>query len=381
MSVYLYPVKMAVVTFPFLALVLALPFLIGQYRKYGSFLKWRAVVIYSFVFYLLAAYFLIILPLPSREAVAQLTTQRYNLVPFMALREFINTTVFSPLHPSTWLAAMKQPGFIQPVFNIVLTIPFGVYLRYYFKRPWWQAWAMSLGLSLFFELTQLSGLYGYYPRPYRLFDVDDLILNSTGGLIGALIAPTLMRVFPTREAMDQQSLQAGTHVSLMRRFVAFFLDNVVVVGIAAAVLGLISNLLGMEKLLPGVLLTWVLPVFFAHVLVPWVNHGTTWGKKLVKIQVVDANEHPAGFGTLLLRAFLLYGVVLQSLRGFFLMFEEIFSKFHRTDLNFALLLLFGLLLAYFVVNFIWALFHKPVRFFYEVWSKTHQISTIKSESK
>lgn len=237
-------------------------FLIGQYRKYGSFLKWRAVVIYSFVFYLLAAYFLIILPLPSRESVAQLTTQRYNLIPFTALREFINTTVFSPLHPSTWLTAMKQPGFIQPVFNIVLTIPFGVYLRYYFKRPWWQAWLMSLGLSLFFELTQLSGLYGYYPRPYRLFDVDDLILNSTGGLIGALIAPVLMHAFPTREKMDQQSLQAGTRVSLMRRFVAFFLDNVVVVGIAAAVLGLISNLLGMQKLLPGVLLTWVLPVFF-----------------------------------------------------------------------------------------------------------------------
>jgi glycopeptide antibiotics resistance protein len=380
-SVYLYPVKMAVLTFPILALVLALPFLIGQYRKYGSFLKWRAVVIYSFVFYLLAAYFLIILPLPSRESVAQLTTQRYNLIPFTALREFINTTVFSPLHPSTWLTAMKQPGFIQPVFNIVLTIPFGVYLRYYFKRPWWQAWLMSLGLSLFFELTQLSGLYGYYPRPYRLFDVDDLILNSTGGLIGALIAPVLMHAFPTREKMDQQSLQAGTRVSLMRRFVAFFLDNVVVVGIAAAVLGLISNLLGMQKLLPGVLLTWVLPVFFSHVLVPWVNHGATWGKQLVKIQVVDDNEHPAKFGTLLWRAVLLYGVALQSLRGFFLMFEEIFSKFHRTDLNFALLLLFGVLLAFIIVNFIWALFRKPIRFFYEVWSHTHQISTVKNVSK
>ncbi|WP_407895598.1 VanZ family protein [Lacticaseibacillus sp. N501-2] len=381
MSAYLYPVKMAVLTFPILALVLALPFLIGQYRKYGSFLKWRAVVIYSFVFYLLAAYFLIILPLPSRQSVAQLTTAKYNLIPLTALREFIHTTVFSPLHPRTWLAAMKQPGFIQPVFNIVLTIPFGVYLRYYFKRPWWQAWLMSLGLSLFFELTQLSGLYGYYPRPYRLFDVDDLICNSTGGLIGALLAPALMHAFPTREAMDQQSRQAGLRVSFTRRLVAFILDNMVVVGIAAGVLSLLARLLGVEKLLPGVLMTWVLPVFFAHVLVPWVDHGATWGKRLVRIQVVDANEHPAGFWALCVRAFLLYGVALQSLRGFFLMFEEIFSKFHQSDLNVALLSLFGVVLMFISVNFIWALFHKPTRFFYEVWSKTHQISTIKTESK
>lgn len=114
---------------------------------------------------------------------------------------------------------------------------------------------------------------------------------------------------------------------------------------------------------------------------PWVNHGATWGKQLVKIQVVDDNEHPAKFGTLLWRAVLLYGVALQSLRGFFLMFEEIFSKFHRTDLNFALLLLFGVLLAFIIVNFIWALFRKPIRFFYEVWSHTHQISTVKNVSK
>ena len=72
MSAYLGPVRTAVVTFPFLALLLALPFLVVVYRRYGAFSWWRAIVIYSFVFYLLSAYFLIILPLPAREAVAQL---------------------------------------------------------------------------------------------------------------------------------------------------------------------------------------------------------------------------------------------------------------------------------------------------------------------
>lgn len=37
MSAYLGPVKTALITFPFLALVLALPFLVIVYRRYGAF--------------------------------------------------------------------------------------------------------------------------------------------------------------------------------------------------------------------------------------------------------------------------------------------------------------------------------------------------------
>ena len=376
MSAYLFPIKMALLTFPFLALVLALPFLIAQYRKFGSFQFWRAVVVYSFVFYMLAAYFMIILPLPSRSAVAALTTVHYNLVPFTALREFINTTVFSPMHPGTWLAAMKQPGFIQPTFNIVLTIPFGVYLRYYFKRPLWQVLLLSFGLSLFYELTQLSGLYGYYPRPYRLFDVDDLILNTSGGMIGGLLAPALLRAFPTREEMDAQALAKGHHVSVTRRLVAFFIDNAVILGIIAGLLTLLTRLLGIEKLLPGLLLQLVLPVFFVHVLVPTFNHGATWGKALVKLQVVADDGQPAGFWRLLWRAVLLYGVTLQGLRGFVVMFEEIYSKFHRSDLNFILLGLFGLLVIFLLANFLWEAVTRHNRYFYDVWARTRQVSTI-----
>lgn len=92
---------------------------------------------------------------------------------------------------------------IQPLFNIVLTIPFGVYLRYFFKIDFKKTILFSFALSLFFELTQLSGLYGIYPRPYRLFDVDDFLLNTTGGLIGFAFEPLLTFVLPTRASLDQ----------------------------------------------------------------------------------------------------------------------------------------------------------------------------------
>ena len=60
-----------------------------------------------------------------------------------------------------------------------MTMPFGVYLRYYFCYHWRKTLQLSFLLSLFFELTQLSGLYFVYPGSYRLFDVDDLIVNMS----------------------------------------------------------------------------------------------------------------------------------------------------------------------------------------------------------
>ncbi|KRN25931.1 VanZ family protein [Lacticaseibacillus camelliae] len=375
MSAYLIPIKSEVIAFPFIALFVSLPFMVGQYRKYGSFLFWRAVVLYSFVFYLLAAYFMIMLPLPSRASVAALTTPRYNLVPFSALRTFLATTVFSPFHPGTWLVALRQPGFIQPAFNLVLTLPFGVYLRYYFKRSLPQVMVMTFGLSLFFELTQLSGLYGIYPRPYRLFDVDDLIINTTGGVLGGLLAPALMRAFPTREEMDRKSYAQGARVTWLRRFVAFVIDNVVGVGLTVLVMTLLARLFD----LTSPLLTWLINAVFAplvvFVLSPLLAGGATLGKRLVRIRVVCEDGRPVGFWRLLYREFLLYGFAKYVVVGLNAVFAELFSKFHRTDLNWAL---FALLLAAFLfllANFIWEVITRDNHYFYDVWARTKQVST------
>ncbi|MBM9833979.1 VanZ family protein, partial [Enterococcus faecalis] len=89
----------------------------------------------------------------------------------------------------TYLPAMKQGVFLEPLFNLLLTLPFGVYLRYYFKCSFLKTLVITFCLTLFFELTQLTGLYFIYPRPYRLFDVNDLFVNTVGGLVGWTIAP------------------------------------------------------------------------------------------------------------------------------------------------------------------------------------------------
>lgn len=62
---YLVPIKTALIIFPFLALLITLPYIIYEYHHYGSVNKLRTLIIYSFILYLMTIYFLVILPLPT----------------------------------------------------------------------------------------------------------------------------------------------------------------------------------------------------------------------------------------------------------------------------------------------------------------------------
>ena len=81
MSAYKIPITTAFIFFPLIAFVFTLPFLIYQYRTYGSIPFLRSTIFYSFILYLLCTYFLVILPLPSIEEVKMLTTPTTQLIP------------------------------------------------------------------------------------------------------------------------------------------------------------------------------------------------------------------------------------------------------------------------------------------------------------
>ena len=170
-------IKTAIFLFPFIALFFTVPFMLHQYHKYGSIDKWRVVIIYSFILYLLVIYFLVILPLPKREDVLN-NTNMIRLQPFAFVVDFMKESSFVWNDASTYLKAMTESCFYVPAFNILMTIPFGIYLRYYFQCSFKKTLLYSFCLSLFFEITQVTGLYFIYPKPYRLFDLDDLFLNT-----------------------------------------------------------------------------------------------------------------------------------------------------------------------------------------------------------
>ena len=65
MQAYVMPVFIALSICFVLASFLTLPWAVYQYRKHGYFSFWRTLLILSFIFYGLSAFFLVIFPLPS----------------------------------------------------------------------------------------------------------------------------------------------------------------------------------------------------------------------------------------------------------------------------------------------------------------------------
>ena len=224
---YLESIKTAIIVFPIIAFIFTIPFILHQYHKYGSINKLRVLIIYSFILYLITIYFLVILPLPSREEAANMTSKTIQLIPFSFIGDIARETNINILDPSTYISTLSHPSVYTFIFNVAMTIPFGMYLRYYYKCSLKKTFILTLLLSLFFEFTQVTGLYGIYPRPYRLCDVDDLITNTLGGIIGYFIVGIADDFLPTRDEIDKETIEEGKKVSGFRRITLFFLDSFV----------------------------------------------------------------------------------------------------------------------------------------------------------
>ncbi|WP_127848445.1 VanZ family protein [Lacticaseibacillus hulanensis] len=379
MNAYLIPIRTAVITFPILALIIALPFLIVQYRRYGSFTFSRAFVLYSFIFYMLTAYFMVILPLPARDAVAKLTTARMQLLPFTAISDFFGKSGFVVTAPGTWVRALKSSYFLQPAFNTLLTVPFGFYLRYYFRRSWKQTLGLAFCLSLFYELTQLSGLYFIYPRPYRLFDVDDLIVNSLGGMIGFWLTPLLRLAFPNREKMDEVSYAKGEKVGWIRRLVALFVDASVLLPAVRFLFHTGFALAHAQSLADNNALTYTLAVLVVFIGIPHAMHGRTVGKAIVRIKIVPVDPEERNWRRRLsIREALLYLVALPIWQSFGKEAQLLLTHIEaRTQLNFIALGILTVGVLFFTADIIWTLICRDGRLFYDDWAKTKQISTVK----
>ncbi|MHC5251352.1 VanZ family protein [Listeria kieliensis] len=381
MSSYLFPIEVALIFFPFLALFLTIPFAIYSYRKFGSITFMRVFIIFTFIFYLMSAFFLTLLPLPDMQHIAQMKAPTPQLIPFTFVREFLDQTVFSFSNPATYLRAMVQNVVIQPIFNIFLLFPLGVYLRYYFRVSFKKALVLSFLISLFFEVTQLTGIYGIYPHAYRLFDVDDLMLNTLGGVIGFLMAPLFTFFLPTREAIDSLSTQKSERVSYIRRFLAYLIDWFFVGGI--------GFILTLTHLLPEQVVSQttgnsyqhifynIIIIFLYFILFPSITNGFTPGKWIVRIRIANISGTRVSFWQLLGRYSLFYyllgGLILVPLNQ---QVQEMATPQIQLILFFISFLMFFLFALHLIVNF----FRKDNRLFYEKMSHTVSISTFQSKN-
>ena len=76
--------------------------------------------------------------------------------------------------------------------NIVLFLPLGAFVRRLLGQSHVVAGLAGLGTSILIELTQGTGFWGLYDCAYRFGDIDDVIMNTLGAVIGSLLASVLL---------------------------------------------------------------------------------------------------------------------------------------------------------------------------------------------
>ncbi len=175
---YLEAIWQALCLFPAPAAVLALCYGAYGVRRRGAVSWARLAAAESFLGYLMCVYCLVILPLPTAAEAMSLHGYEAQLIPFAFVGDMLREG------EGSWLAGLASPAALTVLLNLMMTAPFGVYLRCIFRQSWWATAGHTFLLSLFLELTQLTGLYFLYPGSYRMFDVDDLLINTAGGLAG-----------------------------------------------------------------------------------------------------------------------------------------------------------------------------------------------------
>ncbi|OMG01276.1 VanZ family protein [Paenibacillus sp. FSL R7-0337] len=294
---YLFPISYAFMAFPVAALFFTLPFLIVQYRRHGYINKIRALMLYLLLLYLLNAFFLVLLPLPDSRHNAAPSGSMIQLVPLQFIQDILHNTPITRSDPSSYLNVLTGADFLLAAFNVLLTVPFGMFLGYYFRTRWVVCIILSFALSLSFEITQITGIYGFFDHPYRIFDVDDMITNTLGGIVGFKISLWISGLLPRIEKLDSQEDLSAKKVTYTRRALAFLLDSILLLAVT-----ILLNLLSLS-------ISWwaVSMVYFLSI--PLFTGGRTFGKWVVRIRLRSEDGGLARPWRVWARYGLLYGVL------------------------------------------------------------------------
>ncbi|NLF05627.1 MAG: VanZ family protein, partial [Actinomycetales bacterium] len=164
-----------------LSVVLFIPFVAHSYRRWGRFSAVRGLAWSAALAYFWAIWTYTLLPLPDPEALACAPRN----TTFGAFLDDLRAAVAGA---SGRRELLLDPAVLQVGLNVLLFVPLGFFLRFLGGRGVVAAVLVGFALSGFVEVTQLTGVWGLYPCAYRVFDVDDLVLNTAGALIGSILA-------------------------------------------------------------------------------------------------------------------------------------------------------------------------------------------------
>jgi glycopeptide antibiotics resistance protein len=138
--------------------------------KNGGIMNKRERIKTVFLYGVFICYILLLIKILLVSRISHSGTRSINLIPFYSMKEYIFSSA----------AAIKKFAFGNVVGNIVIFIPLGTYLSLFKNNKRVKANLLFIFIvSLFVEIIQ--GLLAIGAS-----DIDDIILNCLGGLIGIL---------------------------------------------------------------------------------------------------------------------------------------------------------------------------------------------------
>ncbi|WP_261164214.1 VanZ family protein [Microbacterium sp. Marseille-Q6965] len=222
MSGQLLPAVVAVLLGVVLGLALFVPFVAVQYRRQGRLTLGQLVLWGSFLVYGLALWTYTLLPLPAPGEISCVGAQLRPLQFVADIRSFPHASLTELRH---------NPAFMQVALNVLLFVPLGFFLRLGWRRGLVASAVAGFAISLLIETTQLTGVWGIYPCAFRFFDVDDLLANTTGALLGGVLS---LAAKPWLSRRTHAVTAPVRPVSAGRRLVAMLCD-----ALAMTMLGMI----------------------------------------------------------------------------------------------------------------------------------------------
>ena len=182
---------------PLIVLLPLIPYYIRN-RKRGVANPLRLLTFCSLVLYLLISWYFIVLPLPSEAWLETIQPAKANWFIGSYFRELQEETGFDIMERSTYFSAIGSSFALQYWFNILMLVPLGMFVRYLFNLDVKRTAIICFFTTLLFEVTQLTGVFFLFSKPYRSFDVDDLLCNFMGGMLGywlmGKLAPLVERI-------------------------------------------------------------------------------------------------------------------------------------------------------------------------------------------
>lgn len=231
MSVWIWSGQTALQWGTVLFVVLFVPIMAWQYSRFGRWVWSRMLGAAAGCVYLVSLATYTWLPLPARSERWCLRNgvDDVQSVPFA----FVERVVDASRGLSAW-ERFTSTALLQVAFNVLLFIPWGLIVRKSLGRGIVAVAVSGLAASVFIEATQWSGLWFWYPCAYRHADVDDVLMNTAGAVIGGLLAPALLWWMPRSASLVRRRLDPRP-ITSWRRWAGMLIDGTAFLALSIAV--------------------------------------------------------------------------------------------------------------------------------------------------